>query len=391
MQLLGGLSAAEFLRDYWQKRPLLVRQAIPGFESPLSPDELAGLACEEGISSRIIREHGECGPWQVNYGPLEESVFATLPETHWTLLVSDVEKHVPELLNIVEHFRFIPDWRIDDLMISYAPEGGSVGPHIDDYDVFLLQAHGHRHWMIGDAPTTEERYVPGLELRILEHFESAQNWVLEPGDMLYLPPRYAHHGVATDHCLTYSIGFRAPAQRELVTGFAEFLASRLPARTRYGDAGMEPVQKKGEIDAAALSRVRTMLSPVLQVEPNALAVWFGQYVTELKNPDLAALLYEPPAEDNAGLRARLAAGVPLERAAVSRFAFIPEDERLLFFWDGQCRILPIEARVRVETLCEGYRYAPQVSQALARDDALFALARALFDSGALAFEDDLDD
>ena len=391
MQLLGGLSAEDFLRDYWQQRPLLVRQAIPGFASPLSPDELAGLACEEGVSARIIREHGETGPWQVSYGPFAEAVFATLPETHWTLLVSDVEKHVPELLNVIEPFRFLPDWRIDDLMISYAPEGGSVGPHIDDYDVFLLQAHGHRRWQIGGVPLQEERYLPDLELRILERFDAAEDWVLAPGDMLYLPPRYAHHGVATDDCLTYSIGFRAPAQRELVTGFAEFLAARLPAAARYGDAGMAPVQKKGEIDAAALERVRALLAPVLPAGDNALAVWFGQYVTEPKNPELAELLYDPPTDDSAALRARLAAGTPLERAAVSRLAFIAEDERLLFFWDGHCRILPNEARATVETLCEGYRYAPRVSQALARDDALFALAHALFQSGCLGFEAEDDD
>lgn len=391
MQLLGGLSAEAFLRDYWQQRPLLVRQAIPDFASPLSPDELAGLACEEGVSARIIREQGETGPWQVSYGPFAESVFATLPETHWTLLVSDVEKHVPELLNVIEPFRFLPDWRIDDLMISYAPEGGSVGPHIDDYDVFLLQAHGHRRWQIGGAPLSEERYLPDLELRILERFDAAEDWVLAPGDMLYLPPRYAHHGVATDDCLTYSIGFRAPAQRELVTGFAEFLAARLPAAARYGDAGMTPVQKKGEIDAAALARVRALLAPVLQAGDNALAVWFGQYVTEPKNPELAELLYDPPTDDSAALRARLAAGAPLERAAVTRLAFIAEDERLLFFWDGHCRILPNESRATVETLCEGYRYAPRVSQALARDDALFALAHALFQSGCLGFEVEDDD
>ncbi|HDP88441.1 MAG TPA: cupin domain-containing protein [Thioalkalivibrio sp.] len=388
MQLLGGLSAEAFLRDYWQQRPLLVRQAIPGFASPLSPDELAGLSCEEGVSARIIREHGETGPWQVSYGPFAESVFATLPETHWTLLVSDVEKHVPELLNVIEPFRFLPDWRIDDLMISYAPEGGSVGPHIDDYDVFLLQAHGHRRWQVGGAPLHEERYLPDLELRILEHFDAAEDWVMAPGDMLYLPPRYAHHGVATDDCLTYSIGFRAPAQRELVTGFAEFLASRLPGRARYGDAGMAPVTRKGEIDTQALDRIGAMLAPVLQVDRNALIVWFGQYATELKNPELAALLYDDAPDDAATLRAQLAKGRPLERAAVSRTAFVPAAERIYFFWDGQCRILPDEARATVETLCEGYRYAGRVSQALAHDDALFALAHALFQSGCLGFEDD---
>ena len=385
--LLGGLSPARFLREIWHKRPLLIRNAIPGFAGLLSPAEMRQLACRDDVESRLIQGSGS--DWQLDHGPFRKSDFRRLPETEWTLLVQSLNHFLPEADALLARFDFIPHARLDDLMASYAVPGGSVGPHFDSYDVFLLQGQGHRRWQIGTQ--SDLALLDDAPLKILRRFKAEDEWVLGPGDMLYLPPRYAHHGVATDDCLTYSIGFRAPAQRELVTGFAEFLAARLPAAARYGDAGMAPVQKKGEIDAAALERVRALLAPVLQAGDNALAVWFGQYVTEPKNPELAELLYDPPTDDSAALRARLAAGTPLERAAVSRLAFIAEDERLLFFWDGHCRILPNEARATVETLCEGYRYAPRVSQALARDDALFALAHALFQSGCLGFEADDDD
>lgn len=281
MQLLGGLSAEDFLRDYWQQRPLLVRQAIPGFASPLSPDELAGLACEEGVSARIIREHGETGPWQVSYGPFAESVFATLPETHWTLLVSDVEKHVPALLNVIEPFRFLPDWRIDDLMISYAPEGGSVGPHIDDYDVFLLQAHGHRRWQIGGAPLQEERYLPDLELRILERFDAAEDWVLAPGDMLYLPPHCAHNGIAEDECMTYSIGFRTPSYQELAEQFLVYMQDRVCVDGMYADPDLKAQKHPSEISAAMLDQVGQAIERI-QWRKRDIAAFLGSYLSEPK-------------------------------------------------------------------------------------------------------------
>ena len=196
LQLLGGLTAREFLRDYWQRKPLLIRQAIPDFQNPLEPDELAGLSLEEEIESRLII--GQDRTWELRRGPLPEDTFAGLPERDWTLLVQSVDQFVPEVDEVLEPFRFLPSWRVDDVMISYAAPGGGVGPHYDHYDVFLLQGHGRRRWRIGQPCTADSPLIDGLELKILADFQQTDEWVLEPGDMLYLPPGIAHYGIAED-------------------------------------------------------------------------------------------------------------------------------------------------------------------------------------------------
>ncbi len=191
---LGPISVEEFLADYWQKKPLFVKNAFPDLQSPITADELAGLACEDDINARLVLEKDGDYPWQAKNGPFDESLFSELPETHWSLLISDMEKYLPETMSLVKPFRFLPDWRRDDLMISYAPEGGSVGPHVDDYDVFLIQLSGHRLWKISEDFCFDA--IEGVDLRILKTFEAEQQWLCEPGDLLYLPPNVAHHGVA---------------------------------------------------------------------------------------------------------------------------------------------------------------------------------------------------
>ena len=240
LQLLGGITAREFLRDYWQKKPLLIRQAIPDFESPIDADELAGLALEEEVESRLVIEHGE-RPWELRRGPFAEDAFGALPEREWTLLVQAVDQFVPEVAELLEQFRFLPSWRIDDVMISFAAPGGSVGPHFDNYDVFLLQAQGKRNWKIGQMCNSESPLLQHADLRILAEFEESAEWVLEPGDMLYLPPRLAHFGIAEDDCMTYSVGFRAPSAAEVLTHFTDFLAQYLTDEERYTDADAQPV------------------------------------------------------------------------------------------------------------------------------------------------------
>lgn len=227
LEVLGGISAREFLRDYWQKKPLLIRQAIPGFQSPISPDELAGLSLEEEVESRLVIEHG-AQPWELRRGPFTEETYQSLPERDWTLLVQAVDQFVPEVSELLEHFRFLPSWRIDDVMISYAAPGGGVGPHFDNYDVFLLQGYGKRRWRIGQMCDSQSPLMKHADLRILADFEGSDDWVLEPGDMLYLPPRLAHLGTAVDECMTYSVGFRAPSAAEVLTHFTDFLAQFLP-------------------------------------------------------------------------------------------------------------------------------------------------------------------
>eukprot|EP00904_Undaria_pinnatifida_P011073 jgi/Undpi1/7096/HiC_scaffold_22.g09570.m1 len=195
-----------FLAEFWQKKPLLIRQAVKGFESILSRDELAGIACLPDAESRLVaggRRVDEGGDdWEVEHGPFEEEAFSEIGETHWTLLVNEVNRHVPEVSDLLSNFRFVPTWRVDDVMVSYAPERGSVGPHVDNYDVFLLQGAGKRRWAIEETLTSSEeeaaRSIEGIDLRVLSDFKEAQAWVLEPGDALYIPPRIAHHGVSLD-------------------------------------------------------------------------------------------------------------------------------------------------------------------------------------------------
>lgn len=183
-----GMTPARFLRDYWQKRPLLVRNAFPGLHPPISGDELAGLACEPYALARLVLHDAASDQWTVETGPFEESRFADLPEEDWTLLVQDVDKWDRDVAALLGHFRFLPDWRIDDIMVSFAAPGGSVGAHVDQYDVFLLQASGHRHWMIDSRAGAPSAFRPDQPLKLLQRFEPDEEWLLEPGDMLYLPP-----------------------------------------------------------------------------------------------------------------------------------------------------------------------------------------------------------
>ncbi|MCA9779483.1 MAG: cupin domain-containing protein, partial [Candidatus Eremiobacteraeota bacterium] len=201
---LGNLTEEEFLSIYWQKKPVLIRQAFPNFESPIEPDELAGLAMQDGVLSRLILEKGGEYPWELRHGPLPDGTFESLGDSHWTVLVQEVDRHVPDVADLFDRFTFLPNWRKDDVMISFAAKDSGVGAHIDSYDVFLLQGSGRRRWEIGEAlQEREARYKEGLDIRILDNFEVTETFELEPGDMLYLPPGVPHNGVSLEPCLTY--------------------------------------------------------------------------------------------------------------------------------------------------------------------------------------------
>ena len=254
---LGSLSTEQFIEQYWQKQPCLIRQAISGFEALFDGDDLAGLACEEMAESRLVKGTLEAADWTVAHGPFSETDFAGLPDENWTLLVQDVEKHYAPLQELIRQFKFIPRWRLDDLMISYAATGGSVGPHIDQYDVFLLQAEGTRRWQI--ASSFEPDLLNDCPLNVLKHFSAEQEWVLEPGDMLYLPPNVAHHGVALEPGMTWSIGSRAPSGADLLQGLGEWLAFSDHEGGRYTDTDLQPVTRAGEIDRKAFQNLRKLM------------------------------------------------------------------------------------------------------------------------------------
>ena len=345
LQILGGISAREFLRDYWQKKPLLIRQAIPSFESPVSPDELAGLSLEEEVESRLVIEHGD-SPWELRRGPFSEDTYQNLPERDWTLLVQAVDQLVPEVAELIEHFRFLPNWRIDDVMISFAAPGGGVGPHFDNYDVFLLQAQGQRRWRVGQMCDGDSPMLQHADLRILADFQGTDEWVLEPGDMLYLPPRLAHFGIAEDACMTYSLGFRAPSAAEVLTHFTDFLAQFLPDEERYSDADLAPTDDPYQIQSDALDRLRAMLTEHMGDE-RLLLTWFGQFMTEPRYPER---VQGPDIEEHA-LLAALEDGAVLIRNLSARLAWSEVDIGLLLFASGQSRLLPSHLKDLLKLIC----------------------------------------
>lgn len=382
LQVLGGISAREFLRDYWQKRPLLIRQAIPGFVSPISPDELAGLSLEEEVESRLVIEHGE-QPWELRRGPFTEETYQNLPERDWTLLVQAVDQFVPEVAELLEYFRFLPSWRIDDVMISYAAPGGGVGPHFDNYDVFLLQGYGKRRWRIGQMCDSASPLVKHSELRILADFQDSDDWVLEPGDMLYLPPRLAHLGTAVDECMTYSVGFRAPSAAEVLTHFTDFLAQFLPDEERYGDADIGPCDDPSQIQHDALERLKKLIQEHMGDE-RLLLTWFGQFMTEPRYPELVAGTEIPEGE----LLTSLQEGAILIRNPSARLAWSEMEGDLVLFASGQSRLLPGKLRELLKLVCsaEALHFA-NLEGWLADEDGC-QLIWQLVQQGSLEFADE---
>jgi len=281
LALLGGLSPAQFMRRHWQKKPLLVRQALAGFAPPVLRAGLFALAGQEGVESRLVQHTG--GAWQLRHGPFARRALPPLAQPCWTLLVQGVDLHDERVHALMQQFRFVPDARLDDLMISYATDGGGVGPHFDSYDVFLLQAHGRRRWRIGRQK--DLRLREDIPLKVLAHFEPEEEYVLEAGDMLYLPPRYAHDGVAEGECMTYSIGFRAPERKELAQELllraAESAAEQEAPEHRYRDAGQKavanPAAMPEELQQFAHAAVQRALA-----QPWILERALGEYLSEPK-------------------------------------------------------------------------------------------------------------
>ncbi|HZV67288.1 MAG TPA: cupin domain-containing protein [Telluria sp.] len=276
LPLLGDLTPAQFLRDYWHKKPLLIRQAIPGFKPLLGLDALAALAARNDIESRLI-SHAD-GAWEMQHGPL-----AALPareQREWTMLVQGVNLADAKADALLRQFRFIPDARLDDLMISYASDGGGVGPHFDSYDVFLLQAQGKRRWRIGAQK--DLALVEGMPLKILRDFRPQQEFVLEAGDMLYLPPHYAHDGVAEGECMTYSIGFRSPSFQELGEAFLQFMADSIDLPGRYADPELEPARNPAEIPRHMLAAIAEEMNKVRFTEED-VTIFLGEHLSEPKH------------------------------------------------------------------------------------------------------------
>lgn len=278
----NDISHDTFLAEYWQKQPILLKQALPGFQNVLTPEELAGLSLEPDVESRIVIEHtGHQSKWELRRGPFDEQDYAQLPQTHWTLLVQGVDRLLAQVQTLLDYFDFIPQWRVDDVMISYAPLHGSVGPHYDNYDVFLLQALGQRKWMLTTQDCFEQNFLPDVPLRVMKTFNIEQEFIVEPGDILYLPPHVAHHGVSlSDHCMTYSFGYRSYQSLEMLNSFCDYLNEHGVISTLYQDPDWRTIEHTAQLpDAAWLQAKKLLLSQL--ADDQAVKNWFGEFATQL--------------------------------------------------------------------------------------------------------------
>ncbi len=349
--LLGGLTPAQFMQRHWHKKPLLVRGAMKDFRPPLSRAELFKLAASEDVESRLIQH--QAGRWSLRHGPLPRRALPALATREWTVLVQGVDLHDDAAHALMQRFAFIPQARLDDLMISYASDGGGVGPHFDSYDVFLLQAQGRRRWRIGRQK--DRTLLEGLPLKILAHFEPEEEYLLEPGDMLYLPPLWVHDGVAEGECMTCSIGFRAPDRaglaHEVLLRLADAVADE-EGTPRYRDPSQAAATSPGSIPPALQAFAQQAVRRALD-EPQALERALGETLTEPK----PSVWFEPSPQ-----------GGLMERVVLDRRTRMLYDERHVFVNGESWRAAGRDAAL-MRLLADTRSLGPE-DLARASDDAL---------------------
>ncbi len=367
---LGSIGVDRFMRDYWQRRPLLVRQALPGLQPPLTAGELVALAARDEVESRLVSAFA--GRWRLRHGPFEPGAVPGLRRRRWTLLVQGVDLHDERAHALLGRFRFVPDARLDDLMISLAADGGGVGPHLDSYDVFLVQAWGRRRWRIG-WPASRER-LPGLPLRILARFEPQHEFVLEPGDLLYLPPGWAHDGIAEGPCMTCSVGFRAPSRHEFLGALlADAAESPGGADPRFGDAARGAVAHPARMPAdlhAQLARWARSWRP----GRDAIDDFIGRFLTEPK-PQVWFERAAPIAAARFAARAART-GIALDRR--TRVAY-----RGALFVNGEAFAPPAPGRRWLRRLADRRRLDPREAALALADPGSAALLLEWYEAGWL--------
>lgn len=332
-QLLGGLSPEEFLKSYWQKKPLLIRQAFPNFSCPITKDDIIELSMSEDVASRLVIEESGGNNWQVRQGSFTKKDFKSLPGSHWTVLVQEVNAHHEKTAELLDFFSFIPNWRVDDIMVSYAADQGGVGPHTDNYDVFLLQGMGKRRWKINHTPVEEEHLIEDLDIRILSDFAADEEWILEPGDMLYLPPKIAHYGIAEGECMTISIGFRTPSHREILIGVPTFLLEYIPENQFYTDPDLTLQENRAEIQTEAIDRVHSEFLEMMH-DREIFERWLGRFVTEPKRGFYVQ--NEMESVDEESVKELLGSDKSLIRKGATKFSFIHSvSGSLLIYVNGE--------------------------------------------------------
>lgn len=384
MDPLAGLSVETFLKDYWQKKPLLIRKGLSGVDRLVEPNELAGLALEETVESRIIIEHSPTD-WELKHGPFQDTAFQDLPQTHWTLLIQALDHHVPEVADLLDYFNFLPSWRVDDIMASYAAPGGSVGPHYDYYDVFLVQAQGQRHWQIGQQCDDNTPLLPNPDVRILSQFECQQEYTLNPGDILYLPPGVAHHGVAVGNCMTLSVGFRADTEQELLSEYCHFLEQQIDSSRRYQDPELQTQTNPGWISDKAVDRISAILQRQVN-DKSSVKHWLGEFLSQTKYLDEPA----PPQTlfTEQEIKILLAQPGHFRRDEASRFLYTGDAHRpSQFFVNGTRVPFGDTARPLILHLCEQRQYPSSQLTQLTQTPEEHQLLAHLLNIGALYLPD----
>lgn len=384
LNLPNGITTDEFLRDYWQQKPLYIPAALNNFTDPLEPEELAGLACEDEIAARIILNKDN-NDWQVRHNPFSEDDFTQLPETHWTVLVQDLNKHIRELDLLLDAFDFLPSWRIDDVMASYAAPHGGVGPHTDQYDVFLLQGMGTRCWQVCSAQENEP-LIEDIDVRILKNFNAEQEFLLQPGDMLYLPPGVQHFGESDKPCMTYSIGLRAPTQLELLGDYIDQLTLQQNSSTdsRYRDPALTK-QDSGEITKYATDEI---ISLIRNIPDNDVEIkdWFGKFITST-HQTLTDIPIEPSTDQDDSLN-RIQRGDILYRNPTSRFAYIDNSATTDLYIDSYSITLSDSMAGIAKYICNHRQFSVNdLSDWIANAQSL-ALLLAWIEIGLLEFSND---
>lgn len=351
ISFLNNLTAEEFIRDYWQKKPLLVRQGFKDLNQQIDADLLAGLALEGEVESRIVQHHVESDQWELHHGPFNAEDFQNFPEKHWTLLVQSVDQFLPFWSQFLDNFSFIPHWRIDDIMISYAVDQGSVGPHTDQYDVFLIQAEGKRRWQVGPKADETTQMLPHPTLRLLAEMACEEEWILEPGDLLYLPPKFAHHGIAEGECVTVSVGFRAPDMASIIREFGEYTIDFAIHEEAIGDADLDPQENPGWINPEKIESIQKALITALS-DKNHFQRWFAEYVSQ---PKLEPSYDETPVvSDFSDLIQSIKNIDHCYRDEGTRFAYIGLNEQTpeQFFINGDYWPVPNQGQKMLLVLCQ---------------------------------------
>ena len=344
---LGSLSVTEFLQQYWQKKPLLIKAGLKRFTDPLTADELAGLALEDDIESRIVSCIDK--QWDMQTGPFED--FSVFGEQNWTLLVQAVDHWHPEAAKLLDPFRFIPNWRIDDLMVSFSTPGGGVGPHLDQYDVFIIQGEGKRHWRVGMPDNSLQQLCPHPRLLQVSPFQDCIDVITEPGDILYIPPGCPHEGISLENSLNYSVGFRAPAQKDLLTGLVDHLIDHDISGERFSDAGRDIASSVGAISENDLAKVQQLLQQLL-ADQTMLPHWFGSLITRAKHE---LDINEPePHYGSDEIAEYLDEGSVLSRTGGLRCCYYQQaaDSDILLFINGDQITLPADELNTARLLCD---------------------------------------